>query len=110
MSESKLLKSMVIGAVVGATLSMFDRKTREHTIEMAKKFKDTVIYYAQNTDELQKFIQKEWEVAQDCIEKTAENVNVIVDKIDELKEVPSTVQSLVEDTKEAFSHKEEYIN
>lgn len=109
MSESKLLKSVVIGAIVGATVSMFDRKTREHTIEMVKKVKDTVIYYAQHGDELQHFIHEQLEVAQECIEKTTENVNVIVDKIDELKEVPTTVHSLVEDTKKAFNHTE-YVN
>lgn len=39
MSESKLLKSVVSFAIAGAVISMFDRKTREHTIETTKKSK-----------------------------------------------------------------------
>ncbi|NLY80970.1 MAG: YtxH domain-containing protein [Lysinibacillus sp.] len=107
MSESKLCKAVVAGAIVGAAVSMFDRKTREHTIATTIKVKDTVVYYAKNRDELQNLINEKLEKAQRLYESVSENVQYIVEKIDEVKEIPGTVQTLVAETKEAFSNKEE---
>lgn len=104
MSESKLFKSMVIGALTGAIISMFDRKTREHTIEMSKKVKDAVIYYAKNKDELQHLIEEKLDEVQDLYDSASENINTIVHKIQEVKELPNTIQSLVSDTKNAFKN------
>lgn len=106
MSQSKLCKAMITGALVGAVVSMFDRKTREHTIETTKKVKDTVVYYAKNRDELQNLINEKLETAIKVYENASENINYIVEKIDEVKEIPGTVQSLVSETKEAFSKEE----
>ncbi|MGE7665455.1 YtxH domain-containing protein [Ureibacillus composti] len=110
MSESKLLKSVIIGALTGAALSMLDRKTREHTIESAKKMKDSIIYYSQNYDELREVLSEKLEEAQELYEKTSENVSLIASGIEELKDMPSTVQGLVEDTRNAFSQKEDIIH
>lgn len=107
MSQSKLCKGVVIGAIVGAAVSMFDRKTREHTVETMKNIKDSVIYYAKNRDEFQQLVYEKIEKMQKLYEDTTENVNFIMEKIDEMKEIPSTVQAIVEDTKAPFSSKEE---
>lgn len=107
MSKNKFCKAVIAGAIVGAAVSMFDRKTREDTIETAKKVKDTVIYYAKNRDELQEIISEKIETAQKVYKNTSDNVNFIMEKIDEVKEVPSTVQSLIAETKVAFSNKKE---
>lgn len=102
MSESKLLKSIVIGALTGAVISMFDRKTREHTIEMSKKVKDSVIYYAKNKEELQHLIEEKLEEVQDLYDNASKDINIVFNKIEEVKELPNTVQSIVNDTKSAF--------
>ncbi|QCR33778.1 YtxH domain-containing protein [Lysinibacillus sp. SGAir0095] len=99
MSESKLVKSIVAGAIVGAIVSMFDRKTREHTIEATKKAKDQVVYYAKNRDELQQMIEQKVEAAQKIYVNTSENINAIVSKIEETKEIPATVQKNYKETK-----------
>lgn len=99
MSESKLLKGIIIGAVSGALISLLDRKTREHTIKCLGKAKDTIVYYVKNRDELEQLISEQVENVQQLYEKTTENVSVIVDKIDEIKELPETVQTIVENTK-----------
>lgn len=104
MSESKLFKSIVIGALTGAIISMFDRKTREHTIEMSKKVKDTVIYYAKNKDELQHIIEEKLDEGQELYDNASENINTIVHKIEEVKELPNTIQNIVSDTKNAFTN------
>ncbi|HWK21845.1 MAG TPA: YtxH domain-containing protein [Ureibacillus sp.] len=88
MSESKLLKSVATFAIVGAIISMFDRKTREHTIETTKKVKNTVVYYAKNRDELQQKVEQKVEAAQKMYENASENINKFVSTIEEVKELP----------------------
>lgn len=106
MGKSKLFKFMTIGALVGATISMFDRKTREHTIETTKKVKDTIVHYAKNQDQLQEFMSEKLEVVQNIYENVQDTVVGIVDKIDEVKEIPSAVKGVVNETKTAFSKSE----
>lgn len=106
MSESKLFKYVAIGALVGATISMFDRKTREHTIETTKKIKDTVAHYAKNQDELQEFMSEKLEAVQNIYENVQDTVVGIVDKFEDVKEIPSAVQGVVNETKTAFSKNE----
>lgn len=104
MSESKLLKSIVVGAVSGAIISMFDRKTREHAIETTKKVKNTFVYYAKNREELQQFIEQKVEEAQELYDDLSGNINTIVSKLNEVKEIPNTIQSMVKDTKDVISN------
>ena len=103
MSQSKLLKSMIAGALVGAALSLLDRKTREHTINNLKKAKDTVQYYATHRDELQQMIEKKVEQVQKLYETTQDNVGFIKDKIGEVKEIPVAVQDIMDETKTTFT-------
>ena len=103
MGQSKLLVSIVVGATVGAALSMLDRTTREKTIASTKRISETVSYYAANREELQELIQEKVTAAQSFYESASENVNMLVEKADEFKEVPSTIQDMISDTKSAFS-------
>lgn len=108
MGQSKLLISVVTGAVVGAALSMLDRTTREKTIASTQKMKEAISYYAANRDELQVLVEEKVLAAKVLCESVSENVNTIAEKVDEFKELPSTIQEMIHDTKSAFSlpHKE----
>lgn len=103
MGQSKLLASIIVGAAVGAALSMLDRTTREKTVASTKRISETVAYYAANRDELQELIQEKVTAAQTFYESASENINMLVDKADEFKELPSTIQDMISDTKSAFS-------
>lgn len=103
MGRSKLLASIIVGAAVGAALSMLDRTTREKTIASTKRISETVSYYAANREELQELIQEKVTAAQSFYESASENVNMLIEKADEFKELPTTIQGMVSDTKNAFS-------
>lgn len=103
MGKSKLVKLTMIGAVVGATISLLDRKTREHTIETIKKMSDTVAYYADNREQLQTLIEEKISTARSIYDNVSENVEMIISAKDELKEVPHTVQELISETKTALT-------
>lgn len=104
MGQSKLLKSMLAGAIIGAALSMLDRKTREHTVNNIKRASETVQYYAAHRDELQQIIEQKVQQVQKLYETTQDNVSFIKDKIGEVKEIPVAVQDIVDETKTTFTN------
>ncbi|ACA37926.1 YtxH domain-containing protein [Lysinibacillus sp. fkY74-1] len=108
MGQSKLLVSIVAGAAIGAALSMLDRTTREKTIDTTKKMKEAVTYYATNREELQVLVEEKVLAAKVLCENVSDNVNTIAEKVEEFKELPTTIQSMIDDTKSAFTlpHKE----
>ena len=103
MTKSKLIPAIVIGAAVGAVISMFDRATRQHTIETAKKAKNTVTYYAQNSDELQQLIDSKMGQVQGFISAAEQNIQSFTGQANDTTSLPETILSLVTETKEAFS-------
>lgn len=104
--KSKLVPFIVIGAVVGAAISLLDRQTREHTIETSKKVKETVSYYATNTDELQQIIEDKVGQAQSFYSAASENVTALLAQTEDAKTLPTTLQSMLTETKDAFFPKE----
>lgn len=105
--KSKLLPAVLIGAVVGAALSMLDKSTREHTVEQAKKLKDTTVYFAQNREELQQLVEQRVSQVTSLYQAAEQNIQSIVEKIEDAKTLPDTLTSLVTETKDAFSKKED---
>lgn len=103
MSESKLLKGIIIGAAVGGLVTMFDKKTREHTIQTFTKAKDTIVYYSKNSDELKELISNQIENVQELYSKTTNNINSIVGTIEDVKGLPESVQSFITNTKKVIS-------
>ena len=107
--KSKLLPFIAIGAVVGAAISMLDKKTREHTVDTAKKAKETVTYYAENRDELAALIESKVEQAQNLYGNVNETIQSLAQNGNDIKELPVTIQSMVADTIDAFSKKDDQI-
>ncbi|MEK4627150.1 MAG: YtxH domain-containing protein [Solibacillus sp.] len=108
--KSKLLPFIAIGAVVGAAISMLDKNTRDHTVETTKKVKETVTYYAENRDELVSLIETKLEQAQTVYSSVNENVQSLMQNGNDLKTLPSTIQSMVSETVEAFTKKDNNIS
>lgn len=107
--KSKLLPFIAIGAVTGAAISMLDKHTREHTIETAKKAKDTVTYYTENRDELLALVESKIEQAQSVYGTVNNSIQSIMQNENDIKQLPSTIQSMVTETIQAFSKKDEQI-
>ncbi len=98
MGKSKLGKMMLLGAVVGGALSLFDRTTRE----IVKRRAETVTYYAKNPDVLQQNIEQEVTKWTNVYNRFTREAEEIVDQVSQLKDLTPQVKSLVEETKEAF--------
>ncbi|MBD8037927.1 MULTISPECIES: YtxH domain-containing protein [Solibacillus] len=105
--KSKLLPFIAIGAVTGAAISMLDKQTREHTVKTAKNAKDTVVYYAENRDELLALVESKIEQAQTVYGTVNDSIQSIMQNGNDIKELPTTIQSMVSETIDAFSKKDE---
>lgn len=103
MGQNKLVKSVIIGAVVGGIISMLDRATRESTVSTVKTTTERAKYYAQNRDEFMELIEGKVAQAQSLYDTAQTNITKLVENADQLKDLPQTIQSMVGDTKQAFS-------
>lgn len=93
MGQSKLLKFTVLGALAGATISMLNRKTREHTIATTKKALETVSYYGSNRDELQILIEEKFQGAQSLCENLSNKAITFIEAADGFEDVSETIQA-----------------
>ncbi|EPD50193.1 YtxH domain-containing protein [Paenisporosarcina sp. FSL H8-0542] len=109
MKESKLFKGMVVGALAGAGISLFDRATREEVKYKLKTVSSDVKYYSKNRDDLIMKLQEKAEVLQTVYTQISQDAKYLSGKVEEMKILTPQVKTLVTDTKEAFEHsKEEY--
>lgn len=109
MSESKLGKFIIFGALIGAGVSMFDRGTREQVRGKSKKLISAVSFYSKNQDVLKFKIQEKTEKVQTLYEQLAGDASYIKAQVEELKTLTPHVKELVMDTKDTFvESKDEY--
>ncbi|WP_110113541.1 YtxH domain-containing protein [Bacillus sp. CGMCC 1.16541] len=103
--KSKLLDGILIGALVGAAVSMLHKETREHTIQQSKKLKDKTMFAVQNPQVVTATLKEKYEDVRTTIEQVSEDVAFIAGKVEQLKEATPQVMEIVQDTKEAFTAK-----
>jgi gas vesicle protein len=109
MSESKFVKGMLVGAIAGAGISLFDRATREDVKFRLKTVSYDVRYYSKNREDLKLKLQEKADKLQTVYNQFTQDAQYITDKVEEIKELSPQVKTLVTDTKDAFVHsKEEY--
>ena len=109
MSESKFVKGMLVGAIAGAGISLFDRATREDVKFRLKTVSYDVRYYSKNREELKLKLQEKADKLQTVYNQFSQDAQYITGKVEEIKELSPQVKTLVSETKDAFVHsKEEY--
>ena len=109
MSESKLGKFIILGALIGAGVSMCDRGTREQMTKRSKKLISEVRFYSKNQAVLKFKIQEKTEKIQTLYEQLVGDASYIKAQVEELKTLTPQVKELVMDTKDTFvESKDEY--
>lgn len=107
MSKSKLVPAILVGAAVGAVISLLDKNTRDHTVQTASKLKETVTYYANNREELQSLIDTKVQQAQSLYSSAEQNIQSFMGQDGSGQSLPETITALLTETKDAFSNKEQ---
>lgn len=109
MYKSKFGKYIVVGAVTGALVSLFDRATREQVTSKSKTIINEVRFYSKNPDVLKIKFQEETDKYRSMYEQFTEDASFIKEKVSEIKELTPQVKEMVNETKDAFAEtKEDY--
>lgn len=109
MQKNKFGSYILIGAILGGAVSLFDRSTREQVMNKSKNIVSGVTFYSKNPDVLKSKIQEKTEKYQSIYEQFTDDATYIKDKVEELKQLTPQVKELVVDTKDAFvESKDEY--
>jgi gas vesicle protein len=109
MNEGKLVKGIVVGAIAGAGMSMFDRATRENVKFHLRTVSSDIKYYSTNRKDLKLKLQEKADKLQSVYTQFSQDAQYLTTKVEELKTLSPQVRTLVMDTKDAFvQSKEEY--
>ena len=109
MNKNKFGQYILVGAMVGAVVSLCDRSTREQVITKSRDFVSDVKYYGGHPDVLKSKVQEKTEKYQSIYEQFSNDATYLKEKVDELKLLSPQVKEMVVDTKDAFSDsKDEY--
>ncbi|GGA46150.1 YtxH domain-containing protein [Psychrobacillus lasiicapitis] len=109
MSESKFVKGVVCGALIGGALTMLDNKTRNAVVQKTNSIGRQIKYYSTNRQELKVILEEQVTKWKSFYEQINSDATYISQKVNEVKEMTPHVKTLLTDTKEAFAQsKEEY--
>lgn len=104
--RNRLWDGILIGALVGAAVSMFDKQTRDHVIKGSRKLGAQVTKAVKNPKQTQEAIKEKLNEFKETVEHISEDVSFIAGKVDELREVTPQVFDIVKETKEVFTEEE----
>ena len=103
--RNKLVEGIVIGAIIGGAVSLFDKETRSSVIQGSKKLKDKTTTLIQHPELVTDTVKEKYETIRTTIEQFSEDVSFVAGKVEKLKETTPQVMEIVNDTKEAFVEK-----
>ena len=103
--RNKLVEGIVIGAIIGGAVSLFDKETRSSVIQGSKKLKDKTTNLIQHPELVTDTVREKYETIRTTIEQVSEDVSFVAGKVEKLKETTPQVMEIVNDTKEAFVEK-----
>ena len=109
MSNGKFGKFIIVGALTGAIVSMFDRGTRNQVVKKSNDLISEMKFYSKNPDVLKWKLEDKKKKYTSIFEQLSGDVTYIKERVEELKTLTPQVKGLVMDTKEAFvESKDEY--
>ena len=109
MTNNKLGKYILCGALLGAVLSLFDRGTRDQMKRRSKGFASDITFYTKNPTILKLKTKEKGDKLQSIYEQLSGDVLYIKEKVEELKLLSPQVKGLVTETRDAFTDaKDEY--
>lgn len=109
MNRNKFGKYILIGALAGAVISLFDRYTRRQILDKSTGLVSDIRFYSTNSDLLRSKMQEKTEKYQSIYEQFTNDATYIKEKVEELKQLTPQVKEMVVDTKDTFTDsKDEY--
>jgi len=107
--RNKMLTGMMIGAVIGAAVSLFDKETREQTIKNGKRLGLKAKEVCKHPEVVTNAVKEKVHVLTTTIEQVSEDIRFLSEKVDELNETAPEMINIIKDTKQVFSRKQHQI-
>ncbi|MBO0587925.1 YtxH domain-containing protein [Sporosarcina sp. E16_8] len=109
MGNSKFGTFIIVGALTGAVVSMFDRSTRKHIVKKSNNCITGMKFYMKNPDVLKWKLEEKKDKYRSVYVQLSGDISYIKAQVEELKTLTPQVKGIVVDTKEAFvESKDEY--
>jgi gas vesicle protein len=96
---NKFWKGMLLGALAGGALSLFDKDTRAAMKENCQKASDIIKNPKQTYEQTKEAVIK----IKTIVEQVNEDLSYISEKVEELRETTPQVTKILKDTKQAFT-------
>ncbi|QMT18356.1 YtxH domain-containing protein [Planococcus maritimus] len=109
MSQNKLMTGIVVGAAVGALVSLLDRNTREDVMDKSKRASDSAKYYASNKDELKSAFKEQAERAQNLYARISEDAAYVGGKVEQVRKLVPEVKEVAQDARGAVMETKEAV-
>jgi len=106
-NSNKLVRGMLVGALVGAVISLLDKRTRDDVIETGRNVSSKMKEYVEDPAVLTNDVKEKIDNVKDTIQEVSEDISFINGKVKELRETTPQVISLIQETKERFIPKRE---
>ncbi|KKI89085.1 hypothetical protein WQ54_28080 [Bacillus sp. SA1-12] len=104
---NKLLTGMLLGAVIGAAVSLLDKRTRGDVIQSGKKVSSKIKGYIEQPTMLTTDVKKKIDEAKDIVQEVSEDLSFVNEKVKELKETTPQVVNMIQETRDRFISKRE---
>ncbi|GEK34648.1 YtxH domain-containing protein [Kurthia sibirica] len=104
---NKLVLGMVVGAAVGAGISLLNKETREKTARQVTNVKTDIQYYMNTKGEVKENVGGKLSTVKGLVANIMENKEYYLEKISELKSLTPAVTAMLADTKQSFANEEQ---
>ncbi len=101
--RNKLVESMLIGAAIGAVVSLFDKDTRETVIQNGKAVSRKSAEIIKNPEVVTGKIKDNIRMVRSTINEITEDVQFLATKVNELNEKTPEMIGMIKETKDAFA-------
>lgn len=103
--ENKLLTGILVGALVGAAVSLFDKQTRQDVIASSQKVSSKMKEYIEQPSTFTKEVKQKIDDVKDTVHEVSEDLAFLNDKVNELKETTPQVVKMIQETRDRFQSK-----
>jgi hypothetical protein len=100
--RSRFMQAVLLGAVTGAAISLFDRRTRNSVMNSGKRYMDDMKSMATHPDSALNQVKEASSKLRTTIDNISQDLAFITTRIEEMKDIPPQVAQMIKETKDAF--------
>lgn len=101
-TRSRFTQALIMGAIAGAAISLFDRGTRRSVMNSSKRYMTDMRTMVQHPDSALAQVKDTTAKLRTTVENISEDIAFIAARVEEMKDIPPQLAQMVKETKDAF--------